>query len=204
MRPTLRLGGMPTRTIPAALITALITALVATLALMTAAAPAAGASGRATASEPAGPGPGPDAECTTSDLKITFVNNQDAAGTAYDDLDFTNRSASNCFAEGWPGVSYVVAGGEMQVGAAARWAPGRRIRVTLRPGASAHAALTFGDNASSTPRYCGPSVPASRLRIYPPDQYQATVVNLGFSIPACARSQFWIGPISRGAAAAVR
>ena len=194
MRPRPRLGGMPGRTIPAALVT--------TLALMAAAGPAARASGRASASEPAGSAP--DAECTTSDLKVTFVNNQDAAGTAYDDLNFTNRSGSPCFAEGWPGGSYVAAGDGVQAGAAARWAPGRGIRVPLQPGASAHAKLTFGDNASSTSRYCGPSVLASRLRIYPPDQYHATIVYLGFSIPACARPQFWIGPISHGTAVAGR
>ena len=32
------------------------------------------------------------AECTTTELKIIFINKEDAAGHAYDDLDFTNSS----------------------------------------------------------------------------------------------------------------
>lgn len=135
------------------------------------------------------------AECTTAALKITFINNQGAAGTAFDDLDFSNRSRTTCFVEGWPGVSYArVADGRL-AGSPAQWARGRRRRVVLAPGATAHASLTFGDAASSTPARCGASVSADWLRIYPPDQYTPAYLPLGFSIPACSRAQLWIGTL---------
>lgn len=135
------------------------------------------------------------AECTTSVLKITFINNQDAAGQAYDDLDFTNRSRTSCYVEGWPGVSYAKAARGRLVGAPAQRVRGRRRKVVLAPGATAHAPLTFGDNASDTPAECGASVSADWLRIYPPDQYSPAFVPLGFSIQACSRAQFWIGTL---------
>lgn len=135
------------------------------------------------------------AECTTSGLKITFINNQDAAGQAYDDLDFTNSSRTTCYVEGWPGVSYAKAARGRLVGAPAQRVPGRSRKVVLVPGATAHAPLTFGDSASNTPAECGTSVSADWLRIYPPDQYSPAFVPLGFSIQACSRAQFWIGTL---------
>src|SRR5215475_1886313 len=66
----------------------------------------------------------PGLECTTTELRVTFINDQDAAGTAHDDLNFTNRSSSSCFVEGWPGVSYATAKGGRPAGAPARRAPG--------------------------------------------------------------------------------
>jgi hypothetical protein len=134
-------------------------------------------------------------ECTTTELKIIFINNEDAAGHAYDDLDFTNSSRATCYVEGWPGVSYAKAARGPLVGAPANWARGRRRAVVLAPGATAHAPLTFADSASSIPAQCGRSVSADWLRIYPPDQYRPAFVPLGFSIPACSRAQFWIGPV---------
>ena len=135
-------------------------------------------------------------ECTTTELKIIFINNEDAAGHAYDDLDFTNSSRATCYVEGWPGVSYAKAPRGPLVGAPASWARGRRRTVVLRPGATAHAPLTFADGASSIPAQCGPSVSADWLRVYPPDQYRPAFVRLGFSIPACSRAQFWIGALA--------
>lgn len=134
-------------------------------------------------------------ECTTAELKIIFINNEDAAGHAYDDLDFTNSSRATCYVQGWPGVSYAKAARGPLVGAPANWARGRSRTVVLAPGATAHAPLTLADSASTTPAECGKSVSADWLRVYRPDQYRPAFVRLGFSIPACSRAQFWIGAI---------
>jgi hypothetical protein len=136
-----------------------------------------------------------DGECATAALKISFINNQDAAGHAYDDLEFSNISHATCFVEGWPDVSYARTAGGLPAGAPAHRAPGRRRKVVLVAGAAARALLTFADNASDTPHVCGASVGADWLRIYPPGQHRPTFVALGFSIPACSHAQFWIGAV---------
>ncbi len=134
-------------------------------------------------------------ECTTADLSVTFINDQDAAGTAYDDLDFTNRTDRTCLVAGWPTVAYVTSKGGNQVGALAIRASGLLRTIALAPGVTAQAPLTFGDSASDTPTYCGASVPAEWIRIYPPRHDHAVFLALGFSIPACSHAQFRIGSL---------
>src|SRR5580658_1553933 len=129
----------------------------------------------ASPSEAAGP-----PECTTEALAVKVGSNNGAAGTIYYSIDFTNVSASNCFVQGYPGVSLVSAGSSTgrQIGAAA----GRDAVVTpkpivLAPGHTANAQLGIAEAANFPASSCHP-VTAHWLKVFPPDQTVAVYAPL--------------------------
>jgi hypothetical protein len=133
------------------------------------------------ASTQAGP-----AECTTADLKVSVGSSNGAAGTIYYNLDFTNTSASNCFVQGYPGVSLVSAGSDAgkQIGAAATREPGTPSRpITLAPGKTGHAVFGVAEAGNFPPSSCKP-VNAHWLKVFPPDQTVAAFA--AFTTQTCA------------------
>ncbi|MEV4346957.1 DUF4232 domain-containing protein [Actinoplanes sp. NPDC049596] len=112
-------------------------------------------------------------ECRTADLQVTDqAGAQQNAGTHTERLVFRNAGSRTCFVEGYPGVSFVAAGGGKQLGRGFIRDGGATPRVTLKPGGHAHAliAVTYAPNA------CVPAK-AAGYRVIPPDQFSSVFVS---------------------------
>ncbi|MGW1981361.1 DUF4232 domain-containing protein [Streptomyces collinus] len=127
-----------------------------------ASAPSAGAAtpgGSTSASAPAG------GRCHTSELRASVGRNDPGAGQENFPVVLTNKSARTCTLHGYPGAAFVNAAGG-QVGPDPRRSSGSPVTVTLKPGQSAWAGLTF-----SNPEVSGAATatPAALL-VTPPDE----------------------------------
>jgi hypothetical protein len=114
--------------------------------------------------------------CTTSQLAGSLGPANGTAGTIYYPLQLRNRSASTCYVEGYPGVSFVAGADGHQVGAPASRANGITPRVVLAPGQVAAATLGIHDASAFTQPPCD-QTPVLGLRVYPPDQFTALFVS---------------------------
>lgn len=123
---------------------------------------------------------------TTAGLRVWIgigVGEQ-AAGSTYYPLEFTNVSGHTVTIRGYPGVSAV--NGNRQLGSPAAWAHAAPVTVTLARGATAHTTLQIG-NARSFGGY--KTATATALRVYPPGQKTANYIY--FTFPALVKK----GPI---------
>ena len=115
--------------------------------------------------------------CVASQLgaRVRFGPGSGAAGHVEGDLRLTNASSTRCTLRGYPGVSFVGAGGR-QVGVpAARSHTGKVRTVTLRPGQTSSARLQVTDVGVYGRAQCDPVV-ARGYRVYPPDGRSALFV----------------------------
>lgn len=136
------------------------------------AAPAPGGS----AGDGSGGGDATDSRCHTSELEVTLAGGDAGAGSLYLTLDFRNISDRDCTVSGYPGVSLVGDDNGTRIGAPAErdGSGSGGGPVPLSPGASAVAQLqvtqpeNYGDRCTVTA--------ADGLRIYPPDELDATYV----------------------------
>ncbi len=129
--------------------------------------------------------------CQASQLGvwIAIAQANGAAGTIYYPLNFTNVSERSCFLHGFPGVSAIDHNGH-QLGSPAGWVTRTAAHtVVLAPGSTAHAILQYGDAEVSSAPGCDPVNTAVMLRVYPPDQYDATVA--AFDLEVCSHA----GPV---------
>ncbi len=171
------------RRVAAVIAAATLTGLIATTAAF-----AAGSSGTALAADTA---PAAVPKCTAADLGVWLAVAQanGAAGTIYYPLEFTNLSGHTCSLHGYPGVSAIDRNGN-QLGSPAGWtSPAAAPTVVLAPGATAHTVLQYSDVEVSTAPGCDPVYTAVVLRIYPPEEYGATIAM--FSLEACSHK----GPV---------
>jgi Protein of unknown function (DUF4232) len=169
---------------------AAVAATVAALAISTAAY-AATSSSAASSSSTSQAGAAAIPRCTAGDLGVWIAVSQGngAAGTIYFPLQFTNLSRHTCSLFGYPGVSALDRNGR-QLGSPANWSSLAGARtVDLAPGATAHTLLGYHDAAVTTEPGCDPVFSTALLRVYPPDQRQATYAE--FSLEACSHA----GPI---------
>ncbi len=115
--------------------------------------------------------------CTTYVLALSHTRHDLGAGQSYERLLLRNVGRRTCHLRGFPGVSYVVAGGR-QVSAAASFTDERRVNVVLRPGRSASAVLHAINIVDAVPGCSQPAqqVRALGLRIYPPGSRLAMYV----------------------------
>jgi hypothetical protein len=130
-------------------------------------------------------------KCTAFDLGVWVAVDQGngAAGTIYYPLEFTNVSGHTCSLFGYPGVSATDRNGH-QLGSPAGWASLAHARnVNLAPGATAHTLLAYHDVVVTTEPGCDPVYSAIQLRVYPPDQRQATYA--AFDLEVCSHA----GPV---------
>ena len=130
-------------------------------------------------------GTGATPECHAADLKLTLGQSEGTAGTIYVPLIFTNKSNKSCVMVGFPGVSYVAPGNGKQVGAAAQRDGAAGAQVTLKPGASASAAVGMTDYNVFDASVCQPT-PVSGFRVYPPDETASMYVALPNGGTGCA------------------
>ena len=120
--------------------------------------------------------------CPASELSVTVDDSlgSAAAGSDYLPIDFENSSGSACTMFGFPGVSFVTSAGA-QIGApAARNTGFGSIRVTLKPGQSAHAWLQVANAQNYPSSTCKPAT-ASALRVYPPGNTASRIVSQSFA-----------------------
>lgn len=135
-------------------------------------------------SESGSSGPGTSA-CATTDLKASVGAGQGAAGSDYTAIDFTNVGGHSCTLYGYPGMSLTSSSGR-QIGAAATRDRTRApMLVTLAPGATANAVLRVTVAQNYPTGTCGP-VPATSLRIYPPNQTRA--LRVPYRTTGCSKS----------------
>jgi len=135
---------------------------------------------------------------TTAALRvwIGIGPGEQAAGSTYYPLEFTNVSGHTVTIRGFPGVSAVNSSG--QLGAPAAWGHAATPRtVTLANGATAHTTLqivnayNFGDSKVAT---------ATALKIYPPSQKTATYIYFTFPAPVQKGTIYMMvtGPVMPG------
>ncbi|MGA5319398.1 DUF4232 domain-containing protein [Streptomyces seoulensis] len=103
--------------------------------------------------------------CHTSELRAAVGRNDPGAGQENFPVVLTNKSSRTCTLRGYPGAAFVNASGT-QLGPDPQRTSGSPVTVTLRPGQSAWAGLTF-----SNPQISGAKTgkPAS-LVVTPPDE----------------------------------
>lgn len=110
-------------------------------------------------------GGGTGSRCHTSELRATVGRNNPGAGQENFPVVLTNKSARTCTLRGFPGTAFVTASGS-QLGPDPKRESGSPVTVTLKPGQSAWAGLTFSNPEVSG---AGTGTPAALL-ITPPDE----------------------------------
>ncbi|WP_435270609.1 DUF4232 domain-containing protein [Streptomyces sp. 1222.5] len=122
--------------------------------------------------------------CHTSELGASVGRNDPGAGQENFPLVLTNKSARTCTLRGYPGAAFVDGSGT-QLGPDPRREPGSPVTVTLKPGQSAWAGLTF-----SNPEISGAKTgaPASLLLTPPGELDHLTVAWSGGPVPVSGNS----------------
>jgi hypothetical protein len=131
--------------------------------------------------------------CSISDLTVTLGRGGAAAGTAYRQIDFRNRTTKQCTLNGYPRAVFFNSLGA-QVGRSSYRVnvTGQAIKtVILEPGHYANAAIATPTAVNYPPQQCNRKSTAN-VRVYPLNQRDFVQLPLGVSI--CT-----IGPRSDGA-----
>lgn len=134
---------------------------------------------RSPATEPAttgtgSPAPEPTASstrCHTSDLRASIGRPSPGAGQRNFPIVLTNTADRTCTVRGYPGAAFVDASGQ-QLGPDPKRSPDTPGTVTLAPGRSAWAGLTFASPEISGARTATPDA----LLVTPPDERDALKV----------------------------
>ncbi|MFF0850509.1 DUF4232 domain-containing protein [Streptomyces sp. NPDC003280] len=103
--------------------------------------------------------------CHTSELRAAVGRNNPGAGQENFPIVLTNKSARTCTLHGYPGAAFVNASGS-QLGPDPKRSSGSPATVTLKPGQSAWAGLTFSNPEVSEAKTARPA----GLVITPPDE----------------------------------
>ena len=103
--------------------------------------------------------------CHTSELSASVGRNDPGAGQENFPIVLTNKSARTCTLRGYPGAAFVNASGT-QLGPDPKRSGGSPVTVTLRPGQSAWAGLTFSNPEISGANTATPAT----LVVTPPDE----------------------------------
>jgi hypothetical protein len=111
------------------------------------------------------------------------VNTEGAAGSVYQNVDFTNTGSAPCSLYGYPGVALGTGMPFSQVGAAAtRSTAASAALVTLSPGQTANALLRVVQALNYSAATCSPTT-TTYLQVYPPNQ--TTAIYLPFKSTGC-------------------
>jgi hypothetical protein len=126
--------------------------------------------------------------CASADLTAAIQPSAGggAAGSTFVSLVLTNKGASACTLQGWPGVSFVGDGNGTQIGQAAtfdRTSPHGTVTLAAS-GGTATSTLRIVQAGNYSNADCSPT-PADGFRIYPPGQ-KASVFAAKSGLTACA------------------
>lgn len=138
--------------------------------------PASSAAARPSGSSGAGTGAGTgtgtggktgatSTRCHTSELGAAVGRNDPGAGQENFPVVLTNKSSRTCTLRGYPGAAFVSASGS-QLGPDPRRESGSPVTITLKPGQSAWAGLTFSNPEISEAKTATPAA----LLVTPPDE----------------------------------
>src|SRR5689334_14681231 len=148
-------------------------------------------------SSPAAAGP---AGCATRDLQAKVANTEGAAGSVYQNIDFTNVGSTACSLYGYPGVSLGTGMPFNQIGAAAtRSTTASPTVITLSPGQTANALLRVTQAMNYPQAKCAPTK-TPYLQIFPPNQ--TTALYLTYAATGCTSTSvnlLTIGVVQAGA-----
>jgi hypothetical protein len=108
---------------------------------------------------------GAGGRCHTSELSASVGRNNPGAGQENFPIVLTNKSARTCTLRGYPGAAFVNASGT-QLGPDPKRTSGSPETVTLKPGQSAWAGLTFSNPEVSEAK----TAQAAALLVTPPDE----------------------------------
>lgn len=115
-----------------------------------------------------------NAVCNASNLSGSAAPSNGAAGHTITTLTLTNKGSAPCTLNGYPGVSFVDAGGAI-VGAPASRTEAPTAPVTLQPGASTSTSVSI-TNPGVIGQVCNPH-DVTGLRVYPPGSHESLVVS---------------------------
>jgi Protein of unknown function (DUF4232) len=151
-------------------------------------------------SSPAQSAPAGPVGCATRDLQAKLANGQGAAGSLYQNIDFTNVGSTQCSLFGYPGVSIGTGMPFKQVGTAAtRSTAASAAVVTLAPGQTANALLRVTQALNYPSAKCSPAK-TTYLQVYPPNQ--TTAIYVAYSSTGCTSTSvnlLTIGVVQAGA-----
>ncbi|WAZ25858.1 DUF4232 domain-containing protein [Streptomyces cinnabarinus] len=114
----------------------------------------------------------PSSRCRTAELRAEVGRMDPGAGQRNFPIVLTNASARTCTVYGYPGAAFVDASGR-QLGPDPERAPGKPSRVTLAPGDSAWAGLSYASPEISGARTARPA----GLLVTPPDEREPIEVD---------------------------
>ncbi|MGV4980581.1 DUF4232 domain-containing protein [Streptomyces sp. NRAIS4] len=124
------------------------------------------------------------ARCHTSELRASVGRNDPGAGQENFPVVLTNKSGRSCTVRGYPGAAFVNASGT-QLGADPKRESGSPTTITLGPGQSAWAGLTFSNPGVSGAKTATPAA----LVVTPPDERDALKVAwTGGAVPVSGNS----------------
>ncbi|MFJ9540905.1 DUF4232 domain-containing protein [Streptomyces sp. NPDC101225] len=122
---------------------------------------------------------GGSTRCHASQLRGHVGRNDPGAGQENFPLVVTNFSGTTCTLDGYPGAAFVDGSGR-QVGPDPRRAAGSAVKITLAPGRSAWAGLSFGNPEISGAKTATPA----GILITPPDEKEPVKVDwTGGAVP---------------------
>jgi hypothetical protein len=110
-------------------------------------------------------------------------NGNGTAGSVHYPIVFRNTTSSACTLYGFPGVSFLTAGGT-QIGVPAQRGSGIAFAtVTLAPDGSAYSSVGVADPGIPP---CTSSATATQVRVFPPGETHAVVVAAPSGIAVCS------------------
>ncbi|AOR30309.1 hypothetical protein BFF78_03885 [Streptomyces fodineus] len=122
--------------------------------------------------------------CHTSELRASVGRNDPGAGQENFPVVLTNKSGRTCTLRGYPGAAFVNSSGT-QLGPDPKREPGSPATITLKPGQSAWAGLTFSNPGISGAKTATPAA----LVVTPPDERDALKVAWsGGAVPVSGNS----------------
>ena len=121
--------------------------------------------------------------CSTSNLVISLGSPSGTAGAIHYVLTYRNVGGSPCTLFGYPGVSFLNAGGE-QIGSPAQRTAGIvATSVSLALGGNAYSSVLVSDPGIQP---CSSSATATRVQVFPPGETHAALVAAPSAIAVCS------------------
>ncbi|WP_066941024.1 DUF4232 domain-containing protein [Microtetraspora fusca] len=154
--------------------------------------PADASAPAAHAAPPAAPAAAPVGRCRTGTLRARVGTTDAGAGQRYAPLVLTNTGSRTCWVYGFVGLIMIDGSGDALRTRTRREAVQPR-RVTLRPGAAAHARLHWTVVPSGTETSCPRS---ARLMIIPPDE--VAHLEIPFTAEVCGDGKIDVRPMEPG------
>jgi Protein of unknown function (DUF4232) len=121
--------------------------------------------------------------CASSALAVTVGSPNGSAGSVHYLITFRNTSSSSCTLYGYPGVSFLTAGGTLIGSPAQRQVGATPATVTLPAGGSAYSSVGVTDPGIPP---CSSSATAAQVSIYPPGETHAVIVAAHSGTQVCS------------------